>query len=99
MVDREEVEEEEGRARNRSQSTRIIIANKVDVKGREEGGSLVGQVALEASMGAHSGYLSFVAKNRLASGPTRVKLLLSLFFSTVVQAAFVCLRNRARQKK
>lgn len=32
------MEEEEGRARNRSQSTRIIIANKVDVKGREEGG-------------------------------------------------------------
>lgn len=30
----------EKRARNRSQSTRIIIANKVDVKGRGEEGGL-----------------------------------------------------------
>lgn len=41
-MDREREREEGGgkRARNRSQSTRIIIANKVDVKGRGEEGGL-----------------------------------------------------------
>lgn len=85
---------ERKRARNRSQSTRIIIANKVDVKG------VSGRAGGPWSL--HGGTLRLPLRGqkpscRLASGPTRVKVLLSLFSFTVVELP-LSERNRATKK-